>query len=301
MDVVVAGSSGLIGTALVESLAKNGMVRRLVRRPPATPDEFWWDPDRGELDPAALDGADAVVNLAGAGVGDHRWTQEYRRTILGSRVNTTAVLARMLASMANPPGVWVQASAIGYYGDRGATTLTETDAPGTGFLADVVRRWEAATTPARDVVRVACVRTGIVLSPGGGALGRLLPVLRSGLGGSLGPGTQYWSWITLTDEIAAIRHLLVTDVTGPVNLTAPNPATNAEVTAALAAALHRPAMIAVPGFALRIALGGFAEDLLASARVMPQVLTASGFTFAHPTLSEAVDTVAEDSTQPHIG
>ena len=295
MDIVVAGSHGLIGSELLERLREDGHhVRRLVRRPAQTRDEREWDPDAGILDPSAVEGADAVVNLAGAGIGDHRWTTEYKRTLVTSRTRTTGLLARTLAALDAPPPVWVQGSAIGYYGDRGAQVLTETSSSGEGFLARLVREWEAATAPAQDAgVRVVHARTGIVLSPEGGALGRLLPLLRLGVGGRLGPGTQYWSWITVRDEVAALRHLLTAPVHGAVNLCAPLPATNAQITAALAQALHRPAVVAVPSFALRVVLGELASDVLGSQRALPTVLEASGFRFAHPSLEAAARWVVD--------
>ncbi|MBD5788008.1 TIGR01777 family protein [Cellulosimicrobium terreum] len=289
MDIVVAGSHGLIGSELLERLREDGHhVRRLVRRQPQTGDEHEWDPDAGVLDPAVLEGADAVVNLAGAGIGDRRWTAQYKRVLLTSRTRTTGLLATTLARLDVPPPVWLQGSAIGYYGDRGDQVLTETSSAGEGFLARLTREWEDATAPAQDAgVRVVHARTGIVLSPDGGALGRLLTLLRLGVGGRLGPGTQYWSWITLHDEVAALRHLLTTPVHGPVNLCAPHPATNAQITRALADALHRPAFLAVPSVALKVALGELASDILGSQRGLPTVLEASGFTFAHPELHDA--------------
>ncbi|WP_336706185.1 TIGR01777 family oxidoreductase [Oerskovia sp. USHLN155] len=294
MDIVVAGSHGLIGTELLERLRERGdTVRRLVRRPPQTAHEHFWDPDEDALDPRALEGADAVVNFAGAGVGDHRWTAEYKRTILESRTRTTGLLARTLAHLDAPPPVFLQGTAVGYYGDRGAEVLTETSGPGAGFLARVVTEWEAATRPAQDAgVRVAHLRTGIVMTPDGGALARMLPLLRWGVGGRLGSGRQYWSWITLRDHVSAVLHLLETDVHGPVNLTGPAPATNAEVTRALAAALHRPAALAVPSVALKVALGEFASDILGSQRALPRALEASGFAFEHPDLESAARWVA---------
>jgi uncharacterized protein (TIGR01777 family) len=289
MDIVVAGSHGLIGRELLERLREDGHhVRRLVRRPRQTADEHAWDPDAGVLDPRALEGADAVVNLAGAGIGDHRWTAEYKRTLLTSRTRTTGLLARTLAALDDPPPVWVQGSAIGWYGDRGSQELTETSSAGEGFLPRLVREWEAATGPAEDAgVRVVHARTGIVLSADGGALGRMLPLLRLGVGGPLGSGRQYWSWITLRDEVAALRHLLTAAVHGPVNLCSPRPATNAEITRALARALRRPAVVAVPSFALRVVLGELASDVLGSQRALPTVLEASGFRFADPEIDGA--------------
>lgn len=312
MDVVVAGSHGFIGSALVDDLVGRGhTVRRLVRpgsaarrRPPSTPPEpagsvvdHTWDPRAGVLEPAALEGADAVVNLAGAGIGDRRWTSAYKREILRSRVSTSGLLARTLATL-HPDGgpdapVLVQPTGTGAYGDRGDEVLTETSSRGTDFLAEVVRAWEEATEPAVAAgIPVAHLRSGIVLAPHGGALGRLLPLVRLGLGGPLGPGSQWWPWITLTDELAAIRFAVERPLAGPVNVVAPGLATNAEVTRALARALHRPAVLAVPGFALRIGLGEFGEDLLRSQRAEPTVLRDAGFTWTCPTLEEAARWVA---------
>jgi uncharacterized protein len=289
MDIVVAGSHGLIGCALLERLREDGhRVRRLVRRPPQTAQEREWDPDAGFLDPAALEGADAVVNLAGAGIGERRWTTAYKRLLLTSRTRTTGLLARTIAQLDEPVPVLVQGSAIGYYGDRGAQVLTETSTSGDGFLAHLVREWEAATRPAEEAgVRVVHARTGIVLAPEGGALGRLLPFLRLGVGGPLGRGRQYWSWITLRDEVAALCHLLTAPVHGPVNLCAPQPSTNAQVTRALARALHRPAVVHVPTVALKVVLGELATDILGSQRALPTVLEASGFRFTDADLDDA--------------
>lgn len=288
--VVVAGSHGLIGTALVRSLRADGhTVRTLVRGPATSPDETSWDPAHGLLPDAALLGADAVVNLAGAGVGDHRWTDAYRRLILESRVSTTSLLAQRLSVLGDAAPVLVQASAIGIYGDRGDEVLTETSSRGEGFLADVVEQWEAATSVARDAgVRVVLARSGIVLSAAGGALGRLLPLVRLGLGGRLGSGRQFWSWITLEDEVRALRHLVSSSVDGPVNLTAPEPARNAALTKALGTAFHRPTVVAVPAVALKTVLGEFSSEILGSQRVVPTVLSGSGFRFAQPTLDTAV-------------
>jgi uncharacterized protein (TIGR01777 family) len=289
LTVVVAGSSGLIGTALVRALRADGhTVRTLVRGPVSSPTQTSWDPARGHLPDDALDGADAVVNLAGAGVGDHRWSDSYRRTILDSRVSTTSLLARRLSTAEHPAPVLVQSSAIGIYGDRGDEVLTEDSARGDGFLADVVEQWEDATTVASDAgVRVALARSGIVLAPSGGALGRLLPLVRLGVGGRLGSGRQFWSWITLEDEVRALRHLITSPVSGPVNLTAPEPARNAAITAALGSAFHRPTILPVPAVALKVALGEFSSEILGSQRVLPAVLTRSGFGFTHPSLDPA--------------
>ena len=297
--VVVAGASGLVGSALVPALREQGYtVRRLVRRAARADDEISWDPAAGILPVGTLDGVHAVVNLAGTGAGDHRWTQSYRELILSSRLTTTGLLARELAKSAHSRStgddqaqqpILIQASATGFYGsNRGEEVLTESSEPGHGFLADVVRRWEAAAEPARQAgVRVVNIRSGIVLAESGGALGRLLPLLRLGVAGPLGSGRQFWSWITLTDEVRAILHLLETDVRGPVNLTSPTPARNEDLTRALGAAFHRPTVLRVPGFALKMVIGGFSSEILGSQRVHPTVLEASGFTFEHPTIHAA--------------
>jgi uncharacterized protein (TIGR01777 family) len=294
--VVVAGAGGLIGTRLVASFLADGVrVRRLVR-PGASGGarqdgvtSVPWDPDRGVLAPDALDDADVVVNLGGAGIGDRRWTRRYRATLRSSRLAGTGLLARELARRGPEAPALVQASAMGLYGDRGDEPLPETARRGDGFLADLVTDWEAATDPARDAgVRVVLLRTSLVLTPDGGALGRLLPLLRLGLGGPLGDGHEFWSWITLHDHVRAIRHLATSGVHGPVNLATPDPVRNAELTRALARALHRPAVLRVPAPALRLALGGFVGDILASARLVPRVLEADGFRWEHPRLEEAV-------------
>lgn len=294
MRIVVAGSSGVIGTALVGQLRRDGhAVQRLVRREAAGPGEIGWDPARGRLDPAALEGAGAVINLAGAGVGDKRLTPEYKQVVRTSRTSTTALLARTMARLDQPVPVLLQASGIGAYGDQGDRVLDETSPLGDTFFAGVVRDWEAAAAPAVDAgVRVAYLRSGIVLTPEGGALQRMLPLLRLGLAGPLGSGDQYWSWITLPDEIAAIVHLLGADVSGPVNLAAPVPATNAEITRELARVLHRPSILPAPAAALRLVLGEFSSEVLGSIRAVPTVLTASGFRWEHPTPADAAQWVA---------
>jgi uncharacterized protein (TIGR01777 family) len=293
MVVVVAGASGLIGTALVARLRAEGhAVRRLVRRPPRSPDERTWDPDAGILAPEALAGADAVIDLAGAGVGDRRLTAARKRVVLESRTRTAGLIATTVAGMDDPPRVLLQGSATGAYGERGSDVVTEDEPYGDTFLADVVRAWEAACEPAvaRPEVRVAFLRTGIVLAPRGGALGKLLPLIRLGLGGPLGSGRQYWSWITLEDEVRAILHLLDAPVAGPVNLVA-QPATQLELVRALAERLHRPAVLPVPGWAMRVALGEFSQEILGSVRAVPQVLTASGFVHQHPAPADAARAV----------
>ena len=288
MRVVVAGSHGLIGSALVAHLRGDGHdVVRLVRGTARAADELAWDPDHGVLDPAGLVGADAVVNLAGVNAGSRPLTPARKRAVVASRLRTTSLLATTLAAASEGPRVLLQGSAVGAYGDRGDDELTEAEPYGSTFFADLVERWEAATAPAEAAgVRVMHLRTSIVLSPHGGALGRLLPLVRLGLGGRLGSGRQFWSWITLHDEVRAIAHLLASDVDGPVNLVA-GADRNADVVAALAATWHRPAVLAVPAPALRLVLGDFASEVLGSARAVPAVLTASGFVPDHPDIATA--------------
>lgn len=291
--VVVAGGSGFIGTALIAHLTEHGTtVRQLVRREPQASHEFFWEPRLGELDTAALRGASAVVNLSGAGVGDHRWTQRYRNEILRSRVGPTTLLARTMAHMKNGPSALVQASAMGYYGDRGDEELTEESTPGEGFLTQVVEAWEAAAQPAQDAgLRVAFLRMGLVLDPAGGALAQLLPLIRLGLGGRLGSGNQWWSWITLTDAVRAFDHLINHEVAGPVNGVTGRPDTQIEVVSAFARELHRPAIVPVPAWALKAVLGGFSIETLASHRIVATRLLESGFAFDAMTLTEAVGEV----------
>ena len=247
MKIAVTGSTGFLGTPLVSSLRSDGHeVLRLVRRAPSGLDEVTWDPVAGTADVGALGGVEAVVHLAGAGVGDHRWTEAYKRTILDSRVDGTRTISTAITRLDPMPRVLVSASAVGFYGDRGEEVLTEESPPGGGFLADVVQSWEAAAAPAVAAgVRVVHPRTGIVLSKDGGALGRMSMLFRLGLGGKLGSGRQYWPWISLTDEIRALRFLLDTEsLSGPVNLTGPEPATNAAITSAIGerrASAHDPA------------------------------------------------------------
>jgi uncharacterized protein len=263
-----------------------------VRRASRGASEVRWDPAAGSIDAAALEGHDAVVNLAGAGLGDRRWTADYKAAIRDSRVQGTALLARTLASLDRPPAVLASGSAVGFYGNRGDDELTEESGPGSGFLAEVVRDWEAATVPARDAgIRVATLRSAVVLSPQGGALRRQLLPFRLGVGGRLGSGRQWFSWISLDDEVGAIRHVLTHgDVQGPVNLSAPGPVTNAEFTRNLGRALRRPTVLPTPTAALWLLFGRemVAEMLLTSHRVLPAVLTASGYSFRHPAVDAAL-------------
>jgi uncharacterized protein len=293
VKIAVTGSSGLIGTALVAALRADGHeVIRLVRGGPAAPDAVRWDPraERGGLDPRSLDGTAAVVHLAAAGVADKRWTPAYQAEIRNSRVQGTTALVRALTEMATPPGVLLAGSAIGWYGDTGGREVTEDDPAGQGFLPEVVRDWEAAAAQAAPAgIRVVTLRSGLVMSAKGGMLGPLLPLFRLGLGGRIGSGRQVMSWIGLSDWVAAARFLLGRgDISGPVNLTTPNPVSNAEFTSALAHAVHRPAVMIVPVPALKLALGGVSSDILSSARVMPKRLLAGGFGFQHAGIAGAL-------------
>ncbi|MFC9788688.1 TIGR01777 family oxidoreductase [Rhodococcus sp. NPDC127528] len=291
MRVTVAGSSGLIGTALVASLRADGHeVRRLVRRPAAAPDEFTWSPPDDEIDLRALADADAVVNLCGAGIGDRRWSGPYKQTLRTSRIDTSRVVADAVARSGVP--TLVNASAVGIYGDTGDRAVDESSPTGTGFLADLCRDWERAAEPASAAgVRTVLLRSGTVVSPHGGLLGRLRPLFGVGLGGRLGSGRQYLSWISLEDELEAIKFVLRTQtVNGPVNSTGPSPVTNAAFTADLGRALHRPTPWIVPRFAVRALVGEFADAaVLTGQRVLPTVLEEAGFVFRHNTLGEALD------------
>jgi uncharacterized protein (TIGR01777 family) len=294
--VAITGASGLIGSALSAFLSARGdHVVHLVRREPRARHEIGWAPASRKLDPGDLSSLTAVVHLAGAGVGDHRWTPTYKKEILSSRVDGTATVARALADLGEPIAL-VSGSAIGVYGDRGEEQLTEDSDTGKGFLADVVRAWEAATAPAQEAgLRVAHARTGLVLTPDGGAMKRVLPLARFGLAGPLGSGRQYWSWITLQDEIRALAHLIDQDIAGPVNLVSTHPLRQAQVMKALGAQLGRPSLMPAPALALKVALGEFAGDILASARILPSVLTASGFVFDHNTIESAMRWVIDQT------
>ncbi|MEU6760736.1 TIGR01777 family oxidoreductase [Streptomyces sp. NPDC046685] len=291
MRIAVTGSTGLIGSALVRSLRADGHeVVRFVRREPAAADEARWDPVRGYVDPAGLAGCGAVVGLAGAGVGEHRWTAAYKKEIRDSRVLGTAALARAAAALDEPPKVFVVGSAIGYYGDTGDRAVDETAPAGHGFLPSVCVEWEAAAAPAREAgIRTAFARSGLVVAREGGAWGRMFPLFRAGLGGRLGNGRQYWSYISLRDEIAAMRHIIdAPGLAGPVNLTAPEPLTNRQITAAMSRVLRRPAVLPVPAVALRLVLGEFSSDVLGSQRARPARLLESGFVFRDPGIEQAI-------------
>ncbi len=289
MDVAVSGASGLIGTALVQALSDAGhRPVRLVRRDPtASQDEIRWIPSAGEIDAQSLDGIDAVVNLSGAGVGDKRWTPEYKRLLVASRTESTRLLAETMAKLSKQPSVFLSGSAIGYYGSQGDTELTEQSPPGSDFLATLSADWEAAARPAIDAgIRTAFLRTGIVLSTEGGALPKLLALFKLGLGGRFGSGQQYMSWITIGDEVGAILHLLEgpesSPVGGPVNLTAPQPVTNKRFTEVLSDVLGRPAVLPVPAFGPKLVLGSERADALLfdSMRVLPVALQQSGYDFS---------------------
>jgi uncharacterized protein (TIGR01777 family) len=289
--IAVSGASGLIGTALVGKLKSEGYtVQRLVRRPTVSSEEIYWNPANSEIDIAALEGVDAVIHLAGAGVGDKRWTKKYKAEILNSRLLGTTTIANAVAQV--KPKVFISASAIGWYGETGNRAVVESDRGGDDFLAAVCREWEAAADLAGDV-RTVKLRTGLVLDPTGGALGRMLPLFRFGLGGKLGNGKQWWSWITLHDQLRAILFVLENEnISGAVNLTAPNPVTNQEFTSALARALRRPALFPAPAFALKLALGGFSTEILGSKKVIPAALQEAGFNFDFPHIGPALDALA---------
>jgi uncharacterized protein (TIGR01777 family) len=302
MNILVTGSTGLIGKALTDRLmAEEHIVTRLVRGATATDPtsrEVAWSPDRGQIDVAALERFgpfDGVVHLAGAGIGDRRWSAARKRVILESRTESTRLLVDTLVRLSSRPPVLVSASAIGFYGVRGDEVLTEESAAGSGFLAEVCQAWEAAARPAADAgIRTVLLRTGIVLSPQGGAWGKQLPLFRLGLGGRMGGGNQYRSWITLEDEIRVVLHGLVDEgLHGPVNASAPEPATDAALAHTVGAVLHRPTVMVVPAAALRLVLGTemAGQLVLGGQRVLPRALESRDFHFAHPALDEAVRSV----------
>jgi uncharacterized protein (TIGR01777 family) len=293
LKIAITGATGLIGSALTASLTADGHdVVPIVRRP-VSPSEnaVTWNPEAGTIDAAGLEGVDGVVHLAGAGIGDKRWSEDYKRIVLESRTRGTHLIARTIAGLDRKPAVLISGSAIGIYGETGDNAVAEDGAHAKDFLAAVCEQWEAAAAPAIDAgIRVAFLRTGIVLSPDGGALAKLLPLFKLGLGGRMGSGRQWWSWITLADEIGVIRWLLDNDVSGPVNATAPNPCTNRELTKVLGDVLHRPTLFPVPSFGPKLLLGAELADalLFTSSRVLPGVLSDRDFPFAHPTLEVAL-------------
>ena len=289
--VAVTGSSGLIGAAVVAQLQSDGYkVLKLVRRPPRAADEVSWDPKKGEIDLKSLAGVDAVFHLAGAGVGDKRWTAAYRSQILNSRLLGTTTIANACEQL--QPEVFISASAIGYYGETGNREVTEVDRGGDDFLSIVCREWELVANLAPSV-RTIKLRTGLVLDPTGGALGRMIPLFKFGIGGKLGSGKQWWSWITLHDQVRAMIFLMQSEIEGAVNITSPNPVTNKEFTAALAHALKRPAFFPAPAIALRAVLGGFSSEVLGSKKVMPKVLLDNGFKFEYPFVSNALTALVQ--------
>ena len=296
MRIVVAGSSGFLGTKLVGALRAEGHeITRLVRRPAATPTEASWDPDAGNLDASLLDGADAVINLGGVGVADKRWTQAYRRELRTSRLVPTNLLAMTLATVPaeRRPKVLINSSAVGFYGDTGDTPVTEDAEPGHDFLAVLSRDWEAAAKRAEMAgVRTVMLRTGFPLDPEGGLLKPLLLPFKLGVGGKIGVGDQYVPWISMADWLSAVLFVLHhNEISGPVNLVGPRPATNAEFTKALGDALHRPAFWRIPGLAMKAVAGDVADDMVASKRVLPKALLNAGFTFQHQTVREALTAV----------
>ncbi|MFT6289941.1 MAG: hypothetical protein ACJAR2_000526 [Ilumatobacter sp.] len=291
MRIAITGASGLIGTALSRQLTDDGHdVVPVVRRAPSD-NEIGWSVTEGRIDDGAFNGIDAVVHLAGAGIADKRWTDSYKKVLLESRTVGTALVAQAVNDAENPPSVLLSGSAIGIYGSSDTETFTETSAAGSGFLAEICEAWESSAAPAQsDRTRVALLRTGIVMSTEGGALKKQLPVFKMMLGGKMGSGTQWQSWIHIDDEVGAIIHLLNSTLAGPVNLTAPNPVTNAEFTKSLGGAVGRPTFMPIPKFGPKLVLGGeLADNLLFSGqKVLPAALEADGFTFQHPTLDGAL-------------
>jgi len=298
MKIIMTGASGFIGSVLMPALQAEGheLIRMVRRTSGGSGKEILWDPNCASNNIKGLEGSDAVIHLAGENIGNARWTPEKKKRILQSRKRGTALLARSLASLKSPPKVLISASAIGYYGDRGEEILREDSAPGVGFLAEVCRAWEEATLPASDRgIRVVRLRTGIVLSTREGALSRMLPSFRLGLGGKFGSGRQYMSWICLDDLIEIFKFALQTSLRGPVNMVAPNPVTNLEFVRTLGCVLSRPALLPLPGFALRVLLGEMADSLLlSSARVEPGQLTAAGYRFKYPDLEGALQHVLQE-------
>ena len=294
MRIAITGSSGLIGTALIRSLEDDGhSVVRIVRADGGA-GTVRWDINAGQIDAVALEGLDGVVHLAGAGIAEKRWTDEQKRRILESRTKGTALLAGALASLDSKPPVLVSGSAIGFYGDRGDEQLTETSERGTGFLPDVVVAWEAAAGPAEAAgIRTPRLRTGVVLDRSGGVLGRIAPLARFGLLGKLGTGKQWMSWISLADEVRAIRYLLEHDIAGPVNLTAPTPVTNAVFTKAMGHVLHRPTFLPIPDFGPKLLVGSELANVLLfeGQRVLPEKLMNAGFEFEQPELEGALRSI----------
>jgi uncharacterized protein (TIGR01777 family) len=297
--ILISGASGMIGSALVRAFTADQIsVVQLVRKPAShSQPQIVWSPQSSPAiaNPSQLEDFNTVIHLSGANIAAHRWTPAYKKEIVESRVKTTQALCELLAGLKNPPQTLLCASATGIYGDRGDEILTEASSPGTGFLAETCAAWEAAALPAKAAgIRIVHLRFGVVLSPegGGGALARMLPLFRLGLGGRLGSGRQWMSWISLSDQVSAVSHIIAAQLAGPVNMVAPTPITNTEFTQTLASALHRPAIFPAPAFALRAAVGEMADEaLLASERVIPTQLTQSGFQFQHPQLAMTLESM----------
>jgi uncharacterized protein (TIGR01777 family) len=299
MKVAITGASGLIGSTLSKRLRQGSHeVVKVVRGAQAQAPDIAWDPVKGTIDSASLEGVDAVVHLAGESIAAKRWSAEQKKKIRDSRIDGTKLLSTTIASLSHPPKVFVSASAIGFYGDRGNEALTETSSSGTGFLADVCKEWETATQPAKDKgIRVVNVRTGVALSTKGGALQKMLPIFLLGGGGIIGDGNQYMSWLSLDDEIGAIEFALTNDsLSGPLNIVSPNPVTNKEFTRVMGEVLHRPTIFPLPAFAARIIMGEMADELLLSSqKVIPEKLTAAGYKFVYPGLKEALSHALQSS------
>ncbi len=296
MKILISGSSGLIGTHLSSFLSRRGhTISRLIRdRNNILENDIWWDPGKDELDPADLDGYHAVIHLAGENIASGRWTRRQKQRIKESRVHSTQLLARTMSQMKLPPHTFICASATGYYGDRGGAELKENERAGKGFLADVVCEWEAATEPAKTAgIRVINCRFGVILTTAGGVLGRTLPLFRYGLGGRIGNGKQYMPWITLDDVLPVVDYILQNkQITGPVNVVAPESVTNAEFTKTLATALARPAFLSIPGMLIKAILGKMGDELLlTSTRAIPAVLIDHGYSFIHPLLKPALESI----------
>lgn len=296
MDIAITGSSGLVGTALKADLTAKGHrpIGVVRRQPKPGSDEIQWDPAAGTIDAESLNGVGAVVHLAGAGIADKRWTDARKQLILDSRVDSTTLLATTLAGLAKPPGAFVSGSAVGFYGSRGDEELTESSTRGEGYLADVTVAWEEAAQPAIDAgIRTTFARTGIVLSTAGGALAKQLPLFKFGLGGKLGNGRQWLPWISIDDEINALQFLIESELSGPVNLTAPAPCTNAEFTTALGKALGRPTILPIPSFGPKLLLGADLADalLFGSQKILPNVLTTAGYSFVHADIATALNDI----------
>lgn len=298
MKIAVTGSHGLIGEALCKHLSGQGhIVARIIRASNSASGDIHWNPADGSIESDKLNGVDAVIHLAGENIASHRWTAEQKQKIKESRIRGTKLLADTICGLEKKPEVVVSGSAIGFYGDRGSETLTESSNVGSGFLADVCREWEEAIAPvAAAGVRVVNARTGVVLSTKAGALNKMLPIFQLGGGGNIGDGRQYMSWISLDDEIKALEFALThSSVSGPINLVAPNPVTNAEFTAVLGSVLHRPAFVPLPAFAAKIILGEMADELLLSSqKCQPTKLQSAGYQFEYPDLKEALSTTLQE-------